>query len=82
MEETDVARRKLAGRLQQVEKELVESRRELRRLKTAHHDQLGPVKLTQTRLEARSHRPNTEACHDSPHIRSVNRALVFTYFDQ
>ena len=51
------------------------TRRELKTLKAAHHDKLAPVKLAQTRLEQRSHRPDNEACTDSVHARLLRESL-------
>ena len=67
---TQAAQAKISQRLQEVIKELSAARKELRRLKSCHHDSLVPTKMIQTRLERRSHRPHNEACTDSPHIRS------------
>ena len=67
---TQAAQTKISQRLQEVIKELSAARKELRRLKSCHHDSLVPTKMIQTRLERRSHRPHNEACTDSPHIRS------------
>ena len=60
---------RVTHQLRQVDRELALVRKQLRRLRAGHHATLAPVKLTQTRLERRSHRPDTEACTDSPHLR-------------
>ena len=60
---------KIMEQLKQVDREITTLKKELKKLKVSHHDKLAPVKMTQTRLEKRSHRPNNEACTDSPHIR-------------
>ena len=67
--QTQAAQSKISFRLEEVSKELLAARKELKRLKTCHHDKLLPTKMTQTRLERRSHRPQGEACTDAPHIR-------------
>ena len=59
----------MTDQLKHVDREAALLRKELRRLKAGHHDKLAPVKLSQTRLERRSHRPDTESCTDSPHLR-------------
>ena len=61
--------------LKLVEKEIVSAKKELKSLKAAHHDKLAPVKLSQTRLERRSHRPDNEACSDSTHARLLRESL-------
>lgn len=38
-------------------------------LKKALRDKDPPLKVAQTRLEERSHRPNVELCRDDPHHR-------------
>ena len=70
---SQAAHTKISHRLQEVSKELSAARKEVRRLKSCHHDSLVPTKMIQTRLERRSHRPHNEACSDSPHIRSGGR---------
>ena len=59
----------MTDQLKHVDREAALLRKELRRLKAGHHDKLAPVKLAQTRLERRSHRPDSEACTDPPHLR-------------
>ena len=59
----------------QVEKEILKTKKELKALKTANHEKLAPVKLVQTRLEQRSHRPDNEACSDSVHARLLRESL-------
>ena len=67
---------KITDQLKHVDREMTHLRKELRRLKSAHHDKLAPVQLSQTRLEKRSHRPDNEACNDSPHQRSLEKLLL------
>ena len=67
--ETQSVQMKISDHLKNVDREIVNMKKELKRLKTSHHDKLAPVKLNQTRLERRSHRPDNEACTDSPHQR-------------
>lgn len=38
-------------------------------LKKAMHDKESPLKVAQTRLEERTHRPNVELCRDNPYHR-------------
>ena len=73
--ETQIAHSKLIDHRKLVEKEIVLAKKELKMLKASHHDKLAPVKLTQTRLEKRSHRPDNEACSDSTHARLLRESL-------
>jgi len=43
----------------------------LRPSKKALRDKGPPLKVAQTRLEARAHRPDVELCRDPPHLRLV-----------
>ena len=58
-----------------MEREISNSKKQLRSLKSAHHEKLAPVKLTQTRLEQRSHRPDNEACSDNVHERLLKESV-------
>ena len=73
--QTQTAHAKLVEQHKLVEKEMTRVKRELKNLKSAHHDKLAPVKLVQTRLEQRSHRPDNEACSDSVHARLLRESL-------
>ena len=72
--QTQTAHSKISVGLQEVSKELLAARKELRRLKSCQHEKLLPTKMTQTRLERRSHRPQGEACSDGPHLRLLQEA--------
>lgn len=47
-------------------------------LKKAIADKEGPVKVAQTRLEARNHRPNVELCYDTVHCSLMNEVQEIT----
>lgn len=47
-------------------------------LKQAIADKEGPVKLAQTRLEARNHRPNVEFCYDTVQYRLISEVEEIT----
>lgn len=49
----------------QTEEEIADLEEEIRRLGDAIRDKINPLKLAQTRLENRTHRPNAELCRDS-----------------
>ena len=43
----------------------------IQQLKSAIRDKENPLKVSQTRLEARTHRPDVELCRDPPYHRLV-----------
>ena len=43
----------------------------IRQLKKGIRDKENPLKVAQSRLEARTHRPDVELCRDPPHHRIV-----------
>jgi len=43
----------------------------IQQLKKAIRDKAAPLKVAQTRLEARTHRPDVELCRDPPYLRLV-----------
>ncbi|NXF67483.1 TEKT1 protein, partial [Ciccaba nigrolineata] len=47
-------------------------------LKKAIADKEGPVKVAQTRLQARNHRPNVELCYDTVQGRLINEVQEIT----
>lgn len=47
-------------------------------LKKAIADKEGPVKVAQTRLEARNHRPNVELCYDTVHSSLMSEVQEIT----
>ncbi|XP_075295966.1 tektin-1 isoform X3 [Opisthocomus hoazin] len=47
-------------------------------LKKAIGDKEGPVKVAQTRLEARNHRPNVELCYDTVQYRLISEVQEIT----
>lgn len=47
-------------------------------LKKAIADKEGPVKVAQTRLEARNHRPNMEMCYDTVQCRLISEVQEIT----
>ncbi|XP_035198689.1 tektin-1 isoform X2 [Oxyura jamaicensis] len=47
-------------------------------LKKAIADKEGPVKVAQTRLEARNHRPNVELCYDTVQYRLISEVQEIT----
>lgn len=47
-------------------------------LKKAIADKEGPVKVAQTRLEVRNHRPNVELCYDTVHSSLMSEVQEIT----
>lgn len=47
-------------------------------LRKAIADKEGPVKVAQTRLEARNHRPNVELCYDTVQYRLISEVQEIT----
>lgn len=47
-------------------------------LKKAIADKEGPVKVAQTRLEARNHRPNVELCYDTVQYKLISEVQEIT----
>lgn len=47
-------------------------------LKKAIADKEGPLKVAQTRLEARNHRPNVELCYDTVQYRLISEVQEIT----
>ncbi len=41
-------------------------------------DKAAPLKVSQTRLESRAHRPDIELCRDPPHHRLVEEVTIWT----
>lgn len=50
--------------------EMYDLGRHITNIRTAIKAKQAPLKVAQTRLELRSHRPNGEATRDQPHLRS------------
>ncbi|NXS02568.1 TEKT1 protein, partial [Oxylabes madagascariensis] len=61
------AKHKLETLLAMVMDEIASQEKNIAALKKAIADKEGPVKVAQTRLEARNHRPNVELCYDTVH---------------
>ncbi|NXV08197.1 TEKT1 protein, partial [Cettia cetti] len=61
------AKHKLETLLAVVMDEVAAQEKNIAALKKAIADKEGPVKVAQTRLEARNHRPNVELCYDTVH---------------
>lgn len=71
-EELEDARHKLGHHLQKTLREITDQEHNVAALKQAIKDKEVPLKVAQTRLYQRSHRPNVELCRDTAQFRLVN----------
>ncbi|NXX84237.1 TEKT1 protein, partial [Urocolius indicus] len=78
VKEVKDAKRKLETLLAMVMDETASQEKNIAALKKAIADQEGPVKVAQTRLEARSHRPNVELCNDTVQYRLISEVQDIT----
>ena len=74
--ETQDTHGKLTTHLHLVDKEIMEMDCMIEQLRTAKRAKQGPLKVAQTRLKKRSHRPDIESCNDPPHERLVDEVNV------
>lgn len=70
--ETQDAKSKLESHLGKVLGEMQEMEKNIQKLQKAIEDKMGPMKLSQTRLDARTGRPNVELCRDPVQYRLIN----------
>ncbi|KAM9321517.1 tektin-1 [Gastrophryne carolinensis] len=70
--ETKDAKHKLELHLAKVMDEITSQEKNIESLKKAIADKEGPIKVAQTRLETRTHRPNVELCRDPVQYRLIN----------
>lgn len=62
----------------QVMDEIASQEKNIEALKKAIADKEGPVKVAQTRLDARNHRPNVELCYDTVHSSLMSEVQEIT----
>ncbi|CAG0915610.1 unnamed protein product [Notodromas monacha] len=67
LSETTDARNKLQDHYAKVAQELYDVDKQIAQLNRSLQDKLPPLKVAQTRLENRVHRPRVELCRDPPH---------------
>jgi len=53
----------------------IKQEKHIQQLKKAIRDKEAPLKVSQTRLEARTHRPDVELCRDPPYHRLVSHFI-------
>merc|ERR1719431_1546001 len=69
--ETNDTHNKLQSHLSKTMQEIYDQEKHIEALRKALRDKGPPLKVAQTRLEARGHRPDVELCRDPPHHRLV-----------
>ncbi|NXD41329.1 TEKT1 protein, partial [Copsychus sechellarum] len=78
VKEVKDAKDKLETLLVMVMDETASQEKNIAALKKAIADKEGPVKVAQTRLEARNHRPNVELCYDTVHSSLMSEVQEIT----
>ncbi|RLV84484.1 hypothetical protein DV515_00016181 [Chloebia gouldiae] len=78
VKEVKDAKHKLETLLAMVMDETASQEKNIAALKKAITDKEGPVKVAQTRLEARNHRPNVELCYDTVHSSLMSEVQEIT----
>ncbi|NWZ85243.1 TEKT1 protein, partial [Poecile atricapillus] len=78
IKEVKDAKHKLETLLAMVMDETASQEKNIAALKKAIADKEGPVKVAQTRLEVRNHRPNVELCYDTVHSSLMSEVQEIT----
>ncbi|NXL70442.1 TEKT1 protein, partial [Leptocoma aspasia] len=78
VKEVKDAKHKLETLLAMVMDETASQEKNIAALQKAIADKEGPVKVAQTRLEARNHRPNVELCYDTVHSSLMSEVQEIT----
>ncbi|KAF2975400.1 hypothetical protein EK904_010844 [Melospiza melodia maxima] len=78
VKEVKDAKHKLEMLLAMVMDETASQEKNIAALKKAITDKEAPVKVAQTRLEARNHRPNVELCYDTVHSSLMSEVQEIT----
>lgn len=65
------AKSKVQLHLHKTQQEIFDVEKQIDMLRKAINDKSNPLRVAQTRLEARSHRPDLELCRDNAHVRLV-----------
>ena len=75
IQETNDATNKLQSHLSKTMQEIYDQEKHIEAIKKALRDKEAPLKVAQTRLEARTHRPDVELCRDPPYLRLVQEVM-------
>ncbi|XP_064424940.1 tektin-1 [Latimeria chalumnae] len=78
LKETKEAKSKLEDHLAKVMDEVTSQEYNIDHLKKAIADKEGPMKVSQTRLETRTYRPNVELCRDPVQYRLISEVQEIT----
>ena len=76
--ETLEIQKKLKSNVKLIDKEILETNCLVEHLRRAKAGKEGPLKLAQTRLSERTHRPEGELCYDPPHHLLVEEVNILT----
>ena len=74
--ESNDAHNKLQSHMSKTMQEIYDQEKHIEALKQAIRNKGNPLKVAQTRLEARAHRPDVELCRDPPHHRLVEEVCL------
>ena len=69
MKELKESKTRLEGQLAETLRQLIDQEENIKNLRKAIEDKVIPMKLAQTRLDARAQRPNVELTRDAPQFR-------------
>lgn len=69
--ETDTTKGKLETHLAKIEGQMREMEENIQKLQKGIEDKVGPKKLSETRLDSRTNRPNVELCRDPVQYRLI-----------
>ncbi|XP_033627684.1 tektin-1-like [Asterias rubens] len=72
IDETEMTKSELETHLSKIFGQIDEMEKNIQRLTKAIQDKRGPMMLSQTRLDARTNRPNVELCRDPVQYRLIN----------
>ena len=79
IQETTDAHNKLQSHLSKTMQEIYDQEKHIEALRKGLRDKEAPLKVAQTRLESRGHRPDVELCRDPPHHRLVQEVTHTTH---
>ena len=79
IQESTDAHNKLQSHLSKTMQEIYDQEKHVEALKQAIRMKGNPLKVAQTRLEARCHRPDVELCRDPPHHRLVEEVSCLVH---
>ena len=79
IQESTDAHNKLQSHLSKTMQEIYDQEKHVEALKQAIRMKGNPLKVAQTRLEARCHRPDVELCRDPPHHRLVEEVTNYSF---